>query len=84
MFGSELWWKGEATQGNISRASELQQLINQEAQAVTGCFRTTNLGVLEEPEPFGAKTIQVGEKTGSRSGISSPTRDAAERCLTSS
>jgi len=36
MFGSELWWKGEATQGNISRASELQQLINQEAQAVTG------------------------------------------------
>jgi len=26
--------------------AELQKLVNQEAHAVTGCFRTTNLGAL--------------------------------------
>jgi len=38
MFGSELWWKGEATQGTIGRANEIQLLVNQEARTVTGCF----------------------------------------------
>ncbi|MDX6284441.1 MAG: hypothetical protein QOH03_5512 [Kribbellaceae bacterium] len=46
MFGSELWWKGEATQGTIGRANDIQLLVNQEPRAVTGCFRTTNLGAL--------------------------------------
>jgi len=32
--------------GTISQASELQLLVNQEARATTGCFRTTNLGAL--------------------------------------
>jgi hypothetical protein len=44
MFGADLWWKGDQTQGSKRRASDLQLLVNQEARAVTGCFRTTNLG----------------------------------------
>jgi len=46
MFGAELWWKGELAEGTIGRAKELQLLVNQEARATTGCFRTTNLGAL--------------------------------------
>ena len=46
MFGAELWWKGDLVEGTIGRAKELQLLVNQEARATTGCFRTTNLGAL--------------------------------------
>jgi len=46
MFGAELWWQGDKTVGTIGWANELQLLANQQGRAVTGCFRTTNLGVL--------------------------------------
>ena len=46
MFGSELWWKGDHVRGTIGQANEIQLLVNQESRATTGCFRTTNLGVL--------------------------------------
>ena len=45
-FGSELWRKGDQTQGTIRQANGLQLLVNQEARAITGCFRTTNVGAL--------------------------------------
>ena len=45
MYGAELWWKGEGG-GTDGRAKELQVLINREARATTGCFRTTNQGAL--------------------------------------
>ena len=40
MFGSELWWKGGNVRGTTGRADELQLLVNQQARATTGCFRT--------------------------------------------
>ena len=46
MFGSELWWKADHVPGTMGRVEELQLLVNQEARATTGCFRTTNLGAL--------------------------------------
>jgi len=46
MFGAELWWEGTEKRGTIGRANELQLLVNQQARATTGCFRTTNLGIL--------------------------------------
>ena len=46
MFGAELWWKGGNARGTTGRAEELQLLVNQQARAVTGTFRTTNLGAL--------------------------------------
>jgi len=46
MYGSELWWKGEGKQGMAGGAAELHQLVNLEAWAVTGCFRTTNQAAL--------------------------------------
>jgi len=46
MYGTELWWKGEGKPGMSSGAGELQKLVNQEARAVTGTSRTTNLGAL--------------------------------------
>jgi len=46
MFGAELWWKGEGARGTVGRANDLQLLINQQAWATTGAFRTTNLGAL--------------------------------------
>jgi len=59
MFGSELWWKGDLAQGTIGRANELQLLINQEARATTGCFRTTNLGALSMESGLKAATAQL-------------------------
>jgi len=44
LYGSELWWK--ISRQSKGRADEIQKLVNQEARAVTGCFRTTNAGVL--------------------------------------
>jgi len=46
MVGLELRWKGDQTRDTIGQANELQLLVNQEACATTGCFRTTNLGDL--------------------------------------
>jgi len=46
MFGSELWWKGDQTQGTSGQANELQLLVDREARATTGRFRTTDLGAL--------------------------------------
>jgi len=40
-------WKGEATQGTISRANDIQMLVNREARVVTGCFWTINLGICQ-------------------------------------
>ena len=47
-FGLELWWKGYHVRGTIGQANDLRLvlLVNQEAGGTTGCFRTTNLGVL--------------------------------------
>jgi ribonuclease HI len=46
LYGSELWWRGEAVYGSIGKAADLQKLVNQQARAVTGCFRSTNQGEL--------------------------------------
>ena len=46
MFGVELWWEGTEKQDTIGRVNELQLLVNRQTRATTGCFRTTNLGVL--------------------------------------
>jgi len=42
----------------LGRANELQLLINQEARATTGCFRTTNLGALSMESGVRAATAQ--------------------------
>jgi len=42
LYGSEVWWK--ISRQSKGRADEIQKLVNQEARAVTGCFRTTNAG----------------------------------------
>jgi hypothetical protein len=59
MFGSELWWKGEATHGTIGRANDIQKLVNEQARAVIGCFRTTNLGTLEMETGFRPAATQL-------------------------
>jgi len=59
MFGAELWWKGEETRGTVARAKELQLLVNQQAQATTGAFRTTNMGVLSMESGLRPATNQL-------------------------
>jgi len=59
MFGSELWWKGDHVTGTKGRAEELQLLVNQEARATTGCFRTTSLGALSMESGLRAATTQL-------------------------
>jgi len=59
MFGAELWWRGDLAEGAIGRAKELQLLVNQEARATTGCFRTTNLGALSMESGLRAATAQL-------------------------
>ena len=59
MFGSELWWKGDHVRGTMGQADELQLLVNQEARATTGCFRTTNLGALSMESGLRAVTTQM-------------------------
>ena len=59
MFGSELWWKGDYVPGSVGRAAEMQILVNQEARATTGCFRTTNLGALSMESGLRAAATQV-------------------------
>jgi len=46
MFRSELWRRGDQARGTKGRAEELQQLVNHQARATKGAFRTTNLGAL--------------------------------------
>jgi len=43
MFGAEFWWKGGNVRGTTGHTEELQLLINREAWATMGAFRTTNL-----------------------------------------
>ena len=59
MFGSELWWKGEYVTGTKGRAEDLQLLVNQEARATTGCFRTTSLGALSMESGLRAAATQL-------------------------
>jgi hypothetical protein len=57
MFGSELWWKGDGVEKN--REQELQVVVNKQARAVTGCFGTTNLGVLAMESGLRLATAQL-------------------------
>jgi len=59
MFGAELWWKGDHVRGTMGQADEMQLLVNQEARATTGCFRTTNLGALSMESGLRATTAQL-------------------------
>jgi len=45
-----------------SGAGELQKLVNQEARAVTGCFRTTNLGALAMESGLRPATAQLDNR----------------------
>src|SRR5258705_4226914 len=46
LYGAELWWDDREGAGVKNRCDELQRLENQLGRAVTGNFRTTNLGVV--------------------------------------
>jgi len=59
MFGAELWWKGEGARGTVGRADDLQLLVNQQARATTGAFRTTNLGALSMESGLRPATNQL-------------------------
>ena len=59
MFGAELWWRGEGARGTVGRANDLQLLVNQQARATTGCFRTINLGVLSMESGLLPATTQL-------------------------
>ncbi|KKA16155.1 reverse transcriptase, partial [Rasamsonia emersonii CBS 393.64] len=41
LYGAELWWQGQK-----DRLAGLQQLVNRQARAITGMFRTTPIGPL--------------------------------------
>ena len=43
LYGAELWWEGSKVK---NRCDKLQKLRNQLGRAITGNFRTTNLGVV--------------------------------------
>jgi len=59
MFAAELWWKGGNVRGITGRAEELQLLVNREARATTGAFRTTNLGALSMESGLRPATNQL-------------------------
>jgi len=46
LYGAELWWDDRKGAGVKNRCDELQKLESQLGRAVTGNFRTTNLGVV--------------------------------------
>jgi len=46
LYGAELWWDDRKGAGVKTRCDDLQKLENQMGRAVTGNFRTTNLGVV--------------------------------------
>ena len=58
VFGAELWWKGDQS-GMAEPAKDLQLLINQQARATTGAFRTTNLGALSMESGLRPATNQL-------------------------
>jgi hypothetical protein len=58
MYGAELWWKGEQG-GTSGMAKDLQLLVNQQARATTGAFRTTNLGALSMKSGIRPATNQL-------------------------
>ena len=60
LYGSELWWK--ISRQSKGRAEEIQKLVNQEARAVTGCFRTTNTGVLAIEAGLRPATAQLNNR----------------------
>jgi len=62
MYGSELWWKGEGNRGMGGPEAELQKLVNQQARAVTGCYRTTNLGALMAEAGLRPATTQLDNR----------------------
>ena len=53
------WWKADHVTGTMVRAEDLQRLVNQQARATTGCFRTTNLGALLMESGLRAATAQL-------------------------
>ena len=59
MFGAELWWRGDLAEGTIGRGKEFQLLVNREARATTGCFRTTSLRALSMESGLRAATAQL-------------------------
>jgi len=59
MFSAELWWKGEGARGTVGRANGLQLLVNQQARATTGAFRTTNQGALAMESGLRPATAQL-------------------------
>ena len=61
--------EGRPDQGTIGQANELQLLVNQEARATTGCFRTTNLEALSMvsgPRPAAAQLENKQRRVGLR------------------
>jgi len=46
LYGAELWWDDRKGAGAKNRCDELQKLESQMGRAITGNFRTTNLGVV--------------------------------------
>ena len=58
IFGAKPWWEGEQA-GTSRLAKELQVMANQEAQATTGCFCTTNQGTLAMEARLRPATTQL-------------------------
>jgi len=56
LYGAELWWEGSKVK---NRCDELQKLRKQLGRAITGNFRTTNLGVvMAEPGLCPAESLR--------------------------
>jgi len=62
LFGSELWWKGDNAHGMVGRREEIQKLVNQEARATTGAFRTTNQGALSLESGIKPAVVQLDNR----------------------
>jgi hypothetical protein len=62
MYGVELWWKGTGNRGTGDSAQKLQQLVNQEARAVTGCLWRTNSGPLVVEAGLRPATAQLDNR----------------------
>ena len=54
--------EGRLHPGHYRPANELQLLVNQEIRAITGCFRTTNLGALSLGAGLRAVTEQLEKR----------------------
>ena len=62
LFGSELWWKGKETYGMAGRQEDTQKLVNQEAKATLGAFRTTNQGALSSESGLRPAAAQMDSR----------------------